>query len=50
MPLESVKQNTVNTVDDILKHFEKHIQQNMTNTHNAQVNKDTPKNSTSDSL
>ena len=38
----------VETVDDILKHFEKHTQQNVTYTHNKQVNKDTV-NITSDS-
>ena len=36
------------SVDAILKHVEKNTQQNMTHTHNKQVNEDTPMNITSD--
>ena len=38
----------VDTEDDILKQFEKHTQQNVTHTHDEQVNKDTPENITND--
>ena len=46
--LHQLNKNTVDTVDDILKQFEKHTQQNMTHIHNEQVNKDTTENGTSD--
>ena len=43
-PWDQLSKSTVDIVDDIPKHFEKHKQ----NTHNKQVNEDTPVNITSD--
>ena len=43
-----MSENTVDMLDDILKHFEKQAQPNVTHNHNRLIEEDTPVNILSD--
>ena len=45
---DQLSKNTVGTVEDILQQCEQHTQQDITHSHNEQVNKGTPEYSTHD--
>ena len=40
--MTQLSRSTIDTINNILKHFAKHTQQNVTHSHSKQVNEDTP--------